>query len=480
MPSAPTDSGDISIPTNINGADVNKGDVINTNVQVEGIDEADICKCDGKYFYLLSTGKNMLIVYDLKGNVIASTKLRVSEYETKLYIYKNKIVVNNFFTEIYSLDGNTLSLEKTISNYSFETRLVSGIYYSISKESIKKIKDIDYGCYYDGYSEANYIYTITSYNLDTKEEKSVKIIEGSDCNLYMSDNNIYLASTTYIYNEAGERYMYIGIRLTSVSIFNYSLEAKGTIKLYGKVRNQFSMDEYNGYFRIVSTNNTYSSEKINSLFVYSLNDLKLVGSLENEIGEDYQEIKSVTFNGDTCYCVTYRNTDPLYEIDLSDPTKPVITSVLRTPGYSGYMYKFMINDKLYILGLGYSDSRLPKISVYDATNGENTQVGKTFDFKYNHEFYEHENGYPIDYYDEIDWLNHKSLLLYNDGGYLYLGKKITNDTYVIFKIDVNDNEVISVYKEIKNTYTDTENRGFLIDGVIYVVDGSGIYTEALK
>ena len=49
-----------------------------------------------------------------------------------------------------------------------------------------------------------------------------------------------------------------------------------------------------------------------------------------------ETVKSVSFTDTTCYVVTYRQTDPLYEIDLTDPKNPIIKDALHVDGYSSY------------------------------------------------------------------------------------------------------------------------------------------------
>lgn len=110
-------------------------------------------------------------------------------------------------------------------------------------------------------------------------------------------------------------------------MFTLELEPIGVIRLLGTVLNQFSMDEYDGFFRVVTTDKTRDALEMNALSIFDLNDAcKRVGYLDQGIGKEYQEVKSVRFDKNTCYIVTYENTDPLYEIDCSNPTEPKIIS----------------------------------------------------------------------------------------------------------------------------------------------------------
>ncbi len=122
----------------------------------------------------------------------------------------------------------------------------------------------------------------------------------------------------------------------------------------GHVLNQFSMDEYNGFFRIATTLGTtwfrpgggsYGTSANN---VYVLDaDLEQVGALEDLApGES---IYSARFLGDKAYLVTFKKVDPLFVIGLADPTKPKMLGKLKIPGYSDYLHPF---DENHLIGLG--------------------------------------------------------------------------------------------------------------------------------
>ncbi|MBQ5990446.1 MAG: beta-propeller domain-containing protein [Oscillospiraceae bacterium] len=125
--------------------------------------------------------------------------------------------------------------------------------------------------------------------------------------------------------------------------------ASGKVK--GTVLNQFSMSEYSGYFRVATTLYEWNEKKgttntSNSLFVLDEN-LNVVGSVTDIALTE--TIKSVNFQGNTAYVVTYERTDPLFAIDLSDPSSPVITDELKINGYSSFLWKW---DEDHLLGFG--------------------------------------------------------------------------------------------------------------------------------
>jgi uncharacterized secreted protein with C-terminal beta-propeller domain len=157
---------------------------------------------------------------------------------------------------------------------------------------------------------------------------------------------------------------------------NLSYLATGQVP--GHVLNQFSMDENNGYFRIATTRSkswsrleAASKDSYNN--VYVLDDkMQAVGALENlAVGE---QIYSARFIGNRAYLVTYKQTDPLFAIDLKDPKAPKVLGELKIPGYSTYLHPYADNI---LLGFG-RDTEVSsngavvnkglKLGLFDVTN----------------------------------------------------------------------------------------------------------------
>ncbi len=126
----------------------------------------------------------------------------------------------------------------------------------------------------------------------------------------------------------------------------------------GRLLNQFSLDEYRGYLRVATT-----ISDANDLYVLD-KDLNIVGSLLN-FGEN-ERIYSVRFMGDRGYVVTFRQTDPFFVLDLSNPEKPEMKGKLKIPGYSSYLHP--LKDDL-ILGIGKEGGNV-KISIFDVSSPE--------------------------------------------------------------------------------------------------------------
>jgi hypothetical protein len=102
-------------------------------------------------------------------------------------------------------------------------------------------------------------------------------------------------------------------------------------------------------------------------------ELEVIGQVDG-LGKD-EQIYSVRFLGDVGYVVTFRQTDPFFTIDLSDPTNPIVRGELKIPGYSAYLHP--VSDTL-VLGIGQDATDNggilgSQISLFDVTDLENPE-----------------------------------------------------------------------------------------------------------
>ncbi len=119
----------------------------------------------------------------------------------------------------------------------------------------------------------------------------------------------------------------------------------------GRILNQFSMDEHEGYLRIATSNGHVPSPDVYSILsvlAEQEGELEVVGMIDNIAPSE--DIRSVRFNGEVGFVVTFKKTDPLFVFDLSDPTNPVIKAELKVPGFATYMH---LMDDTHLLTMGY-------------------------------------------------------------------------------------------------------------------------------
>jgi len=158
--------------------------------------------------------------------------------------------------------------------------------------------------------------------------------------------------------------------IVRVSTDGFAVEASGVVP--GTPLNQFSLDEYDGHLRIATTTGDMGGwfwqfgmggrgESVNDVYVLDM-DLEQVGAALG-MGLD-ERIYSVRFLGDKGYVVTFKQIDPFYVLDLSNPKSPEIKGELKIPGFSSYLHP--VRENL-ILGIGREDNQV-KLSLFDVSN----------------------------------------------------------------------------------------------------------------
>ncbi|HBN10395.1 MAG TPA: hypothetical protein DD392_00175 [Ruminococcus sp.] len=366
-------------------AEGNNTDVYETIQQTEGIAEADIIKANSECIFYLDTNANLISIPVDSSTGIFGEKEVTYLADDDFYYPEEMYLNDNLLTVIVSSDNTTVVFVYDISSDVPELKdsyYQSGIYSdSRMKDSILYLTTnqfVYYSCIENEKNYTEYIPTcgnacddmqcipsddiyipdgwdntsdsVNYVNIcgtdinNVSEPVSMISIAGYNGEMYCSDDNMYITQTKYS--------DYTEITRFSFADGVINPEASGTVD--GYVLNQFSMDEYDGYFRIATTSNTNSYNdaetwrfsRSNNIFVLDM-DMNTIGSVTG-IAET-ESIKSVTFSGNTGYIVTYQQTDPLFAIDFSDPSNPVITDEFKINGYSSFLYQW--NDGL-LLGFG--------------------------------------------------------------------------------------------------------------------------------
>ena len=174
--------------------------------------------------------------------------------------------------------------------------------------------------------------------------------------VYSSADRLYVATTEYATSALRDLVGRPGSMKQTTSLHAFDLTGEGTTyvgsgSVDGSLRDRWSLDEYDGHLRVAWTRTSDQGRTRNGITVLTERDGALVptGSLGN-LGID-EDIQSVRWFDDLAVLVTFRRTDPLYTVDLTDPDRPELLGALKIPGFSGYLHP--IGDDL-LLGLGMS------------------------------------------------------------------------------------------------------------------------------
>ena len=362
-----------------------------------------------------------------------------------------------------------------------EEELLPRVQDSITEQKTRSIDCTDIA-YFIGTDDKNYM-LIGGFNINNNEEISVETFFGASEDVYASENNLYLSQTVYDNNWNANTTIY-KFSLTGSQIV---LQAKGEVE--GYLNNQFSMDEYEGNLRLATTYTIREGEEeivgdadgvpitkvpeikySNRLYVLDKN-LKEIGRID-DLAKD-EQIYSVRFIGKIGYIVTFKQIDPLFVIDLSDPTNPQIKGELKIPGYCSYLHPY---DETHIIGIGYNTKSNGhggitndnmKMSMFDVSDVENPKEMFSIDI-------------GTEYVHSEILYNHKSLF-YKKSDNL-IGFPVSYDSQnrlEIFKIDLENG--FEKYAEILNNkdFNGIE-RAIYIEDTLYTLHYNGIISYNLN
>jgi len=290
---------------------------------------------------------------------------------------------NLMFTSVMAIDVSSLKYKADV----FITGYNSVIY--VSKNSIYLVSPKTYD-----YSKVQVDdnLRIVSRFLSGEPKAEVEKILGSNDEYYVKSNKINLIVQNYFnklstdekkefeeslakanqdyYGELSKKYE--KTLIYKIEIDGLKINYKDVSEVPGYVLNQFSMDEFEGNFRIATTTGNIFGNGVSLNHLYVLNsDLEIIGQVEDIAPGE--RIYSARFLEDKAYMVTFRQVDPLYVIDLSNPKSPEILGFLKVTGFSNYLHP--IGNNL-LLGIG-REATLEgrqqglKISTFDVSDFEN-------------------------------------------------------------------------------------------------------------
>lgn len=148
--------------------------------------------------------------------------------------------------------------------------------------------------------------------------------------------------------------------------------ASGSVR--GSLLSQYSLSEYEGYLRVATTDGAPwardggTTESFVSVFEEADGELRQIGQVGG-LGEG-EQIFSVRFMGDVAFVVTFRQVDPLYTVDLSEPANPTLLGELKIPGFSSYLHPI---GQEFLLGVGQDatdegQTTGGQVSLFDVSN----------------------------------------------------------------------------------------------------------------
>ena len=477
-----------------------EGSYSETNVRQQGVDEADVVKTDGRYIYTLTDNQHTVSIVDTKDDLAVIGEINSeSDYIEEFYVKDGRLIIVYNTAQRYGVNPLARDSEET------RVQSTSVVTYDVTDgakpEKLGTV--VQSGYYSSSRMSGDYVYLFTNYDADIFAESSEvgtyipyvneKALEADDIFLPQTegammhevvtsvdikdpdkavDSKAILTKYGELYVSNEHIYWYeqndIDGMETTIRKLSYKdgkIEAVAQGILNGYIHNSFSIDEYEGYLRVVTTSGQTEGQT-NGIYILDA-DLKVIGSIE-ELAKN-ERVYSARLMGDTGYFVTFRETDPLFSVDLSDPTNPKILGELKIPGFSEYLHPYGENQ---LLGIGMEvDEETAvtsglKLSMFDIS--DNTNVME-------------KNKHVLENVFSSDALyNYKAVLI--DAGRNMIGFAAYEEggqNYYIFSYD-EEKGFECLMKERVNGDGYMGARGLYIDQVLYVVNGNIIEAYSLE
>ena len=422
-----------------------------TNTQEANVDEGDIIKTDGKNIYLVDRDNDTVYVVNAENGKMSKSseiKLDGNVFIQEIYLTENKLTVifteydypenenpevyNGFFGEIYAC-GYPLSwvCAKTNVNVydvsnpqnvsllsSFaqsgdyvSSRLNKGKLYVVSNycvdisardykkkaipeitengacervpaDKITLIKDTDTPTFA----------VISTIDVASSKRTDSSAVFGDPSNVYATENSLFIVEHKYD-NQKYDSYL----NICKFEFTENGVQYKASAKAQGRLNDNLSMSEYKGFFRIATTCRETKvigdGQDASISFLGETNKLYIFDEDMNRVGlidgfAKNEQIRSARYIGDYAYVVTFRQTDPLFVINLSDPTNPKIEGELKLPGFSSYLHP--IGNGM-LIGVGYDGDEFNangnmKVSLFSVADPKNPKelskvlVGNNMDY----------------------------------------------------------------------------------------------------
>lgn len=492
------------------------GDYGKTNVTTEGVDEADVMKNDGNYLYIMDRGDRRYVCDYIYDDYVLEDAAVEKESKTDkqgihiIRVEKDKMeqvgflpIEDNCNSEFY-LAGDQIILvtedymkEQTVVHfYDIKDRTAPKLVKSVTQDGgmyqsrvqgdyvyLATLKYNDYiehisneeciprvdgnkvsiDCIYIP-SESHTKNFLTCTSISLKEHKLVDSVAFTNTgdHFYMSNKSIYISSCNYKKKVEGTEFIKV-----QVEDGEFTVRAKKTLE--GYLTDDFAINEYNDHLRLVMQK--WDQDETTTMLYVLDDDMKLVGTI-NDLAPD-EQIHSARFMGDVGYFVTFRQIDPLFSVDLSEPKNPKIIGELKIPGFSEYLHPY--SEDL-LLGIGYSveenHTDCIKLSMFDISdpsnvieqdvkpmdghdyascmysykdlciNGEKNIFGFSAQRRYMDGDYTTKYDYILASYDKEKGFRLKTV--YTEEGY---GDNVMRGTYVgdtFYTISVNDHKLIAI------------------------------------
>ncbi len=202
--------------------------------------------------------------------------------------------------------------------------------------------------------------SVVTFTADDPDQRSATAVTATGHQVYSSTDRLYIATTTGGWWDGPipvdargperDRPKQPATEVHAFALAGTDTDYVASGEVPGWVRDRWSFSEYDGHLRVATAlgRNSWEPEENGIVVLEERGDALIEIGRVDKMGIK-EQIQSVRWFGDIAVVVTFRRIDPLYTVDLSDPTAPAVLGELKIPGFSSYLHPIG-DDRL--LGLG--------------------------------------------------------------------------------------------------------------------------------
>jgi len=371
----------------------NAGDDMDGGEAERAISEADIIKVDGTKLYALSrySGLSVIDVANPADLVLlGSHKTNATPFEMYVEGERAYVMYNGWgryefdeATESYSWQTTSRIQALDVSNPAAITLLGEHDMPGMLSDS-RKVGDVLYLVTF----ESSYCWgceetantRVTSFNVADPNTfqliDELRLVEESayayQRSISVTTERIYVSGWDWSGTEGG------AIDVVDISDANGDLVRGAEVAIAGPIESRWQIDEFEGHLRVISQPGGWSATAqpvVETFQVVSSSEIVPLASLDMILPEN-EDLRSVRFDGDRAYAITFLQTDPLFTFDLSDPANPRQVGELQIPGWVYHMEPR--GDRIYALGYDNADTEgALHVSLFDVSDLANpTQLAR--------------------------------------------------------------------------------------------------------
>ncbi|MCC7537430.1 MAG: beta-propeller domain-containing protein [Deltaproteobacteria bacterium] len=245
-----------------------------------------------------------------------------------------------------------------LDGYVSDSRLVGDVIYAVANR---------YGWY--GYGdtpggEARDEMVVTSIDIaDPARMRAVQreSFEGNGYYVHATSDAFVIAGVNY--DAARDWGAYTDVTYLDISSPQGVMRRRGHVEVVGYMQEDTALDVHEGQLRVLTRDWNTQASKLRIFDASQPDTLPLLGELDYVYEGG---LFGTTFDADRLYMVHYQTIDPLEVVDLSDPTRPVVTGILEMPGWVDRIAA--LGDRLVGLGIDDTDGRRVSLSLFDVSD----------------------------------------------------------------------------------------------------------------